>query len=54
MDDNVIAFLQEYCQQNRLPLPVYDEVSEIGVDHCKKFTMRCKFAEYSVTGKLSV
>lgn len=39
-DTNAIGDLQEYCQQRRLPLPVYEEVKREGSDHHPFFTYR--------------
>lgn len=47
---NCIPDLIALCSKNKLPSPVFIQVSEAGPDHCKEFTFQCKVISVATTG----
>ncbi|KAF5272715.1 hypothetical protein FQA39_LY07742 [Lamprigera yunnana] len=41
---NCIGSLNEICSENKVPLPAFIQVSDVGPSHCKEFTYDCKIA----------
>ncbi len=54
-EKNPINILQEYTQQNKLSLPIYELVEKMGMDHNPTFLIKCtvrtKNTTYSAIGK---
>jgi len=41
---NAIGTLGEVCVENKIPLPRFTEISDVGPPHCKEFTYQCQIA----------
>ncbi|XP_044763246.1 interferon-inducible double-stranded RNA-dependent protein kinase activator A-like [Coccinella septempunctata] len=41
---NSIGCLQEICADNKIPLPVFHEISDVGPPHCRQFTYECSIS----------
>ncbi|XP_045465629.1 interferon-inducible double-stranded RNA-dependent protein kinase activator A homolog isoform X2 [Harmonia axyridis] len=39
---NSIGCLQEICVDNKIPLPIFHEISDVGPPHCRQFTYECE------------
>ncbi|KAK5641273.1 hypothetical protein RI129_009820 [Pyrocoelia pectoralis] len=47
---NCISDLIGLCSKNKLPSPVFIQVSQTGPDHCKEFTFECKVISITTRG----
>lgn len=47
---NPIGFLNEYCQKNKIPFPVYTIVNREGPAHSPNFNIECVFQNKSFSG----
>ncbi|KAF2904510.1 hypothetical protein ILUMI_01666 [Ignelater luminosus] len=41
---NSIGTLSELCVENKIPMPTFTEISDVGPPHCKEFTYQCSIA----------
>lgn len=39
---NCIVSLRELCIENKMPDPIFDEISDVGPPHCREFTYECR------------
>lgn len=38
---NCISKLSDICDENKIPMPVFVEISDVGPPHCRQFTYEC-------------
>jgi len=48
---NCIVELQNFCLENKIPSPLFHEVSSIGPPHAKEFTYECKIGSITTDAK---
>lgn len=41
---NCILTLYELCEENKIPQPIFKEISDVGPPHCREFTYDCMVA----------
>lgn len=50
---NCIQPLNEFCDENKIPTPKFEEVSAEGPPHCREFTYDCRVASITTRAKAS-